>query len=122
MLLSLVGKARAEYIFTPLESINSSAGAAAPYGINNLAQIVGGDSNTFGGFLLSGTSFMSIGPPATASQALGINDRGDIVGNFVLARAQSHGFLYSGAATRWSMSLFPDSKPCHRALTMPGKS
>jgi probable HAF family extracellular repeat protein len=121
LLLSLTGRTRAEYVFTPLDSINPSADRAAPYGINNLGQIVGGDSNTFGGFLLSGTSYVSIGPPAIASQALGINDRGDIVGNFVLARAQSHGFLYSGGSYTLVDVPFPGQQTAPHGINNAGE-
>jgi len=50
------------------------------------------------GFLYSGGSFTQIDPPgATATQALGINNTGQIVG-FSNAGGGAHGFLYSGAS------------------------
>ena len=45
------------------------------------------------GYLLSGGSFTTIDPPgATFTEAIGINPRGQIVGNYI-ASGVTHGFV-----------------------------
>jgi probable HAF family extracellular repeat protein len=65
------------------------------FGINNSGQIVGESFDTANmphGFLVSGESYTTIGPPGSfSSAAYGINDSGQIVGQY-----NNHGFLLSG--------------------------
>ncbi len=90
---------RADYLFTPL-------GPQEPFprAINNQGWITGIDQ-AGGGFLLSGGSSSPIAPPgASVSQPYGINDAGQVVGRYLLARLV-HGFLDSnGAYTRLDVS------------------
>src|SRR5262249_43439025 len=51
------------------------------------------------GFLLDRGTFTMIDVPgATRMEALGINDRGEIVGNYTDGGGDTHGFLPSGGA------------------------
>src|SRR5262249_35725742 len=101
------GRAYGQYRFTALEDINPAASNVVATDINNRGQIVGLDQTSFTGFLLSGTSYTHVGPGAIASQAWGINDAGDIVGNARLTRSLAVGFLYR--AGNYSPIIFPDS-------------
>src|SRR5205814_7020973 len=69
-----------------------------PIGINQLGQIVG-DADANNGFLYSGGTFTLLHDPSAATtQALGINDAGQIVGYNYNGGANTHGFLYSGGS------------------------
>jgi probable HAF family extracellular repeat protein len=88
----------------------------APYGINNRGQIVGGyDTAGFAvhgfvldrgryttidvprggchGYLLDNGRFTTIDVPGAPTQALGLNDRGQVVGTYIDAGGAFHGFL-----------------------------
>src|SRR5207244_3552677 len=83
--------------FTVIDVPGASALTEA-HGANTQGDIVGtyyaSDTRTHG-FLLSGGAFTTIdGPGAFATEALGINFAGDIVGLYVNATGQ-HGFLLS---------------------------
>jgi Repeat of unknown function (DUF5648) len=73
-------------------------------GINNAGQIVGyfdapnasGTSHNHG-FIDTNGSFATIDvPTATDTTVTGINDRGDLVGNYTDSAGSSHGFYYTG--------------------------
>src|SRR5207302_341523 len=68
LLMGFAAEAKAQYTFTPLESISPLARGAEPVAINNLGQIVGADDNTFRAFLLSGSSFSLLAPFGYASR------------------------------------------------------
>jgi probable HAF family extracellular repeat protein len=100
LLVSATGRAGADYVFTTLESLNPLAVGAGPLGINNLGQIVGDDTKNAQGFLLSGagySSYTTIGPRARITEAWGINDSGQIVGNYVVGRT-FYAYLYRGGS------------------------
>ncbi len=82
-------------VFTPIDVPGATVTVTEAHGINDSgAQIVGRfvDGNTHG-FLLSGGSFTTINVPgATETQALAINDSGQIVGAFRDSTG-FHGFL-----------------------------
>ncbi len=69
-------------------------------GINKMGQIVGyyDSPGARHGFLYSGGQFTTIDPPLTVgySTVNGINDMGQIVGEYRDAGGRTHGFLYSG--------------------------
>ena len=77
------------------------------HGINNIGQIVGAfyDGTTYHGFLKDGTTFTTIDAPDSPmfrtlqTQALGINDDGQIVGTVIYfdTTFNPHGFLKDGA-------------------------
>src|SRR6267154_1727619 len=77
--------------------------AIVAYGINNLGQIAGsniGSDGLFHGFLDSGGNVTSVDVPgASFTQALGINDSGEMVGyfnSFEIDGLGNRGFLASG--------------------------
>ena len=64
--------------------------------INNFGQIVGCHALCSHGYLLSGSAFTSIDiTGAVSTQASGINDAGQIVGNYYDGTTL-HGFIYDG--------------------------
>jgi probable HAF family extracellular repeat protein len=84
------GRAKADYVFTTLNGFEAT-------GINDSAQIVG--ANDAGGFLYSGGRYTAINVPTTnrdtATYPYGINNAGQIVGQFGVGRV-SFGFLLNG--------------------------
>ncbi len=73
------------------------ATSTSPFGINDLAQIVGTATygpNNYSGFLLDGNKVTTIlSPGAVFSEADNINNAGDIVGEGYDANSNAHGFL-----------------------------
>jgi hypothetical protein len=79
-----------------------SSGAIAFYGINNKGAAAGWCTSTktglFEGFVYAGGKFTAISfPKATATQALGINDKGDVVGLYLDSGSVQHGFVKKGS-------------------------
>jgi probable HAF family extracellular repeat protein len=72
------------------------------YGINDvgLGQIVGAysDGSVNHGYTYDGSTYTTLDDPfgTNGTQALGINNLGQIVGSYIDASGHSHGFLYSG--------------------------
>jgi hypothetical protein len=90
-----------------------TAGAIAFYGINNKAAAAGWCTSTktgqYAGFVYSGGKFTAIGfPNSTGTQAIGINDQGDVVGLYLDSGGVQHGFLKKGA-TYTSIDVAGDS-------------
>ncbi len=99
------------YTYTTFEPPYSGFGNAltTPEGINDLGQIVGnyqGTSSQFvplqEGFVLSGGQYTFLNDPNAAPNfglggtfAYGINNFGDVVGNYYDSNIVGHGFLYS---------------------------
>jgi hypothetical protein len=79
-----------------------SAGAIAFYGVNSAGAAAGWCASTKTGFDLgfvySGGKFAAIKfPKATSTQAIGINDKGSVVGLYVDSSGVQHGFVKNGA-------------------------
>jgi probable HAF family extracellular repeat protein len=79
-------------------TIPGSTASTIANGINNNGQIVGYDMDDSVGFVLSAGTFTRISVPgATWTVPRGINDQGQIVGDYEI-NGQTYGFLYSGGA------------------------
>jgi hypothetical protein len=79
-----------------------NAGAIAFYGINSAGAAAGWCTSTktglFEGFVYANKKFTAIKfPKATKTQAIGINDKGDVVGLYVDSSGLQHGFVKKGA-------------------------
>jgi probable HAF family extracellular repeat protein len=74
--------------------------STTPLAINNRGDIVGFFGNH--SFVLSGSTYRTIDPPSSSSRANDINDRGQIVGRFIIDFSDNeHGYLLSeGIFTR----------------------
>ena len=77
------------------------AGAIAFYGINNKGAAAGWCTSTqtglFTGFVYANKKFTPINfPKSTGTQAIGINDGGDVVGLYVDSGSVQHGFVKKG--------------------------
>jgi len=70
--------------------LNTGTGQVA-FGINSAGDVVGGNGTT-AFFLPNGGSLQNLGTPAGASNAFGINDKGNIVGQFASGN-NSPGFI-----------------------------
>jgi probable HAF family extracellular repeat protein len=79
-------------VFTPIDL------PGLANGMNNAGDIVGSYTDSTGtrhGYLYSGGSVQTIDVPSSPStSAMGINDRGEIVGSYILG-STTHGFVYS---------------------------
>lgn len=78
-----------------------SAGAIAFYGINSAGAAAGWCTSTttglFEGFVYSGGKFTAINfPKSNGTQAMGINDKGDVVGLYLDSSNAQHGFVKKG--------------------------
>jgi hypothetical protein len=78
------------------------AGAIAFYGINNASAAAGWCTSTktgvYTGFVYAKGKFTAINfPKSTATQAIGINDKGDVVGLYLDSAGAQHGFLKKGS-------------------------
>ena len=91
-------------VFTTISVPSSLPGSTAANGINNLGQIVGSFNTSPGGnglhgFLDTNGVFTTLDVPgsplAKATEALGINDAGQIVGDNFLQGSGTVGFLYA---------------------------
>jgi hypothetical protein len=81
-----------------LQPVNLPAGAIVQ-GINDLGQLVGYDGNN--GFLYSGGNAFQIAVPgAQRTIAEGINDSGEIVGTYVDASGNEHGFTTTAGSAQ----------------------
>ena len=86
---------------TQLNPPNGNSGSTVPVGVNKTGAVVGSyiDSTTGNrtGFLYSAKKYTVINPPSTAtwSRANGINDTGEIVGDYQTPDTRFHGFTYS---------------------------
>jgi probable HAF family extracellular repeat protein len=79
-------------------NINNSTTAMAN-GINSAGSVVGFDGATSAFLLPKGGTPMSIAPPgSSASMAFGINDQGQVVGQYTNASGQTPGFLLNGTS------------------------
>jgi hypothetical protein len=78
----------------PFPNVNITIGAA----INNSGHIAGGyDDGNRHGFFYDGSNYMSLNNPlGIATEALGINNLDQIVGNYVDPNNVTHGFFYDG--------------------------
>jgi hypothetical protein len=79
-----------------------AAGAIAFYGINTAGAAAGWCTSTktglYQGFVYSGGKFTAVSfPKGTATQALGINDKGDVVGFYLDSGSVQHAFVKKGA-------------------------
>lgn len=79
-----------------------NAGAIAFYGINKSSAAAGWCASTKTGqdiaFVYSGGKFTAINfPKSIGTQAMGINDKGDVVGLYFDSNGVQHGFLKKGA-------------------------
>jgi hypothetical protein len=78
-----------------------SSGAIAFYGINSAGAAAGWCTSTttglFEGFVYSGGKFTAINfPKSNGTQAMGINDKGDVVGLYLDSANAQHGFVKKG--------------------------
>ncbi len=78
-----------------------SAGAIAFYGINSAGAAAGWCTSTvtglYEGFVYSGGKFTTVNfPKSTETQAIGINDKGHVVGLYVDSAGAQHGFVKKG--------------------------
>jgi probable HAF family extracellular repeat protein len=86
---------------TPLHPPNSRSGYTVPLGVNKTGAVVGSyidsTSGNKTGFLYSAKVYTKINPPGTStwSRANGINDLGEIVGDYLTSDSRYHGFKYS---------------------------
>lgn len=97
----------------------SAAAAAAPYAeyrvtivgpvdstaadINNAGVVVGSypaGADTARGFLNRGKGLVDLGPPGRPNNAVAINDRGEVLGNWTTAGGQQRGFIYYAGKRR----------------------
>jgi hypothetical protein len=79
-----------------------SSGAIAFYGINNVGAAAGWCTSTttgqYQGFVYAGRKFTAVNfPKSIATQAIGINDKGDVVGLYLDSGSVQHGFVKRGA-------------------------
>jgi hypothetical protein len=79
-----------------------SAGAIAFYGINTAGDAAGWCTSTktglFQGFVYAAGKFTAINfPKSNGTQALGINDKGEVVGLYLDSTNVQHGFMKKGA-------------------------
>jgi hypothetical protein len=79
-----------------------NSGAIAFYGINNKGAAAGWCTNTttglYDGFVYSGGKFTAIKyPKSTGTQAIGINDKGYVVGFYLDSGKVQHGFVKKGS-------------------------
>lgn len=104
-LLAAGSAARAglSYTMTDLGSLPGGAASQA-YGINNLGQVVGNDDGSGEtAFEYTNGSLQALNLPGSGGGAMGINDSGQIVGEYYLG-----GFLYSGG-TMQTIPLIPSA-------------
>jgi hypothetical protein len=76
--------------------------AIAFYGINSAGAAAGSCTSTktglFSGFVYAGGKFTAINfPKSNGTQAIGINDKGDVVGVYLDSASTQHGFVKKGA-------------------------
>jgi uncharacterized membrane protein len=99
VLLALVGSAAAQYTFTSLDYPGGTLTTAR--GINNHGAIVGAYRITppRHALMIKGGAYIPIAPTSILgthySEAFKINDRGDVVGNYIGDDGFQHGFLLS---------------------------
>lgn len=79
-----------------------AAGAIAFYGINNMGAAAGWCTSTktglFTGFVYAGGKFTAVNfPKSLQTQAIGINDKGDVVGLYLDSASVQHGYVKRGA-------------------------
>ncbi len=79
-----------------------TSGAIAFYGLNKSCAAAGWCTSTktgqYMGFVYSGVKFTSVNfPKSLGTQALGINDKGDVVGLYLDSSGVQHGFLKVGS-------------------------
>ena len=98
----MANSAFADYTVTDLGAL-PGYGISVPACINNGGQVAGWatDSTGYGhAFLYSGGAMQDLGTLGGSSEALGINNSGQVVGLFVFTRGSNgttdHAFLYSG--------------------------
>lgn len=97
----MANSAFADYTVTDLGAL-PGYGISVPACINNGGQVAGWatDSTGYGhAFLYSGGAMQDLGTLGGSSEALGINNSGQVVGLFVFTRSNGttdHAFLYSG--------------------------
>ncbi len=78
-----------------------SSGAIAFYGINNAGAAAGWCTSTktglYTGFVYNAGKFAAVNfPGSSGTQAIGINDKGDVVGLYLDSGSVQHGFLKKG--------------------------
>jgi hypothetical protein len=76
--------------------LNTGAGQIA-FGINSAGDVVGGNGTT-AFFMSNGGSLQNLATPASAINAFGINDKGNIVGQFT-SGANTPGFVLTSSAS-----------------------
>ena len=87
------------FVGTPPGSFTALAGVtggAMAFGVNGAGTVVGGAP----AFMISGGTYSPLATPpgATSETAFGINDNGQVVGQYTNAGGQSPGFLLSGGS------------------------
>jgi hypothetical protein len=79
-----------------------TSGAIAFYGINNVGGAAGWCTSTttslYTGFVYAGGKFTAVNfPKSNGTQAMGINDKGEVVGLYLDSSNTQHGFLKKGS-------------------------
>src|SRR5579863_3168272 len=79
-----------------------SAGAIAFYGINSAGAAAGwcnsAKTGLYSGFVYAGGKFTAVNfPKSLETQAIGINDKGDVVGLYLDSASVQHGFVKKGS-------------------------